>query len=73
MASINTNDLKQISPQDWASFAVDDIAYVRQVTADGQKAWGIFAADGTPLSVVGDRAVAHAAIRQHGLEPVDVH
>ena len=73
MTTLDIEALKRITPQDWASFAVDNIAFVRQVEADGQMAWGIFAADGTPLSVVTERVIAHAAIRQHGLEPADVH
>ena len=52
MTTLDIEALKRITPQDWASFAVDNIAFVRQVEADGQMAWGIFAADGKRIDRV---------------------
>ncbi len=65
--------LRQLSPQDFASFGLGDVAYVRPVEMDGTAAFAIHAADGTPLSVVADRDLAFAAIIQNDMEPVSVH
>jgi hypothetical protein len=70
---METKLLNGMSPDDWAAFAVNDLAYVKLVREDGVSAFAIHAADGTPLAVLGDRDVAFAAVRQHGLEPVSVH
>ncbi|PWC34287.1 DUF1150 family protein [Azospirillum sp. TSO35-2] len=65
--------LRQLSPQDFASFGLGDVAYVRPVEVDGTAAFAIHAADGTPLSVVADRDLAFAAIIQNDMEPASVH
>jgi len=67
------SQLRQLSTQDFASFALGDVAYVRPVEMDGTTAFAIHAADGTPLSVVADRELAFAAIVQNDMEPVSVH
>ncbi|HZH28860.1 MAG TPA: DUF1150 family protein [Azospirillaceae bacterium] len=65
--------LRQLSPQAFAAYGVDVMAYIKPVQVDGQTGYSIHAADGTPLTVLADRAVADATIRQHDLEPVSVH
>lgn len=65
--------LRQLSPQDFANFGVDHIAYVRPVTVDGAAAFSVHAADGTPLSVLPQRDTAFAAVRQNDMEPMSVH
>ncbi|CAO3351611.1 DUF1150 family protein [Azospirillum sp. 11R-A] len=67
------SQLRQLSTQDFASFGLGDVAYVRPVEMDGAAAFAIHAADGTPLSVVADRELAFAAIVQNDMEPVSVH
>ena len=63
--------LRRLSPKDFAAFGMNDMAYVRPVAIPGgQTGYGIFAADGTPLTVVPDRAVALATIRQNDMEPL---
>ncbi|WP_022729677.1 DUF1150 family protein [Fodinicurvata sediminis] len=63
------SDLKQLTQDDFLSFGVDDVAYVRPF----QDAVGIFAADGTKIAVMADFDVACAAVRQNGMEPMTVH
>jgi len=65
--------LKPFTNDELAAFAVNDIAYVKPVEHEGATAFASHAADGTPLTVVGTRDVAFAAVRQHGLEPLSVH
>jgi len=61
------------SNRDLGSFGIEDIAYVKAVTIDGRKLHAIHAADGTPLSVVTDRDLAFATVRQHDMSPASVH
>ena len=62
-----------LSSQDFATFGVDLMAYVKPVKVDGNPGFSIHAADGTPLTVVVGRANAFAAVRRHEMEPVSVH
>jgi hypothetical protein len=65
--------LRSLSPTDFASLGMNGIAYVKPTMVEGQRGYAIHAADGTPMAVVTDREIAFAAIRQHDLEPADVH
>lgn len=65
--------LRQLSPQDFAAFGVDHVAYVRPVTVNGVGAFSVHAADGTPLTVLPKLDVAFAAIRQNDMEPLSLH
>ncbi|MEI8393290.1 MAG: DUF1150 family protein [Rhodospirillaceae bacterium] len=62
-----------LSSKDFASFGVGVVAYVRQVTVDGEAGYAIHAADGTPLTIVAHRDDAVEALRRHELHPVSVH
>ena len=64
---------KTLSNSDLGSFGIEDIAYVKSVTIDGQKLHAIHAADGTPLTVVSERDLAFATVRQHDMLPASVH
>ncbi len=70
---IQISPFQQISTRDFAALGVADLAFVKPVTMDGGTVFAIHAADGTQMAMLGDREVAFAAIRQHGLEPVSVH
>ena len=59
--------------RDFRDLGLAQLAYVKAVTADGQIAYSVHAADGTEIAVMADRAVACAAVRQHDLEPLSVH
>ncbi len=63
----------QISKQDFLAMGVNNLAYVKPVVIDGQPLFAIHAADGAQIAVMANLGVAHAAIRQHDMEPVSVH
>ncbi len=66
-------NLRQLSSKDLALLGVSDFAFVKHVPIDGGIVYAIHSADGTQMALMGDRDVAFAAIRQHGMEPVSVH
>ncbi|NDE90454.1 MAG: DUF1150 family protein [Alphaproteobacteria bacterium] len=69
-----TGDLKKsISSQNFNSFGLEDMAYVKTVDIEGQKLHAVHAADGTPLTVINTRDLAFATVRQHEMEPLSVH
>ncbi|MBU6505959.1 MAG: DUF1150 family protein [Alphaproteobacteria bacterium] len=65
--------LKNISAKEFALWGIQDIAYIRPVTIEGQKAYAVHAADGTQVAVMNTPEVAAAAVRQNDLEPLSVH
>ena len=65
--------LKRLSAEDWTDFGVNDLAYMKQVTQEGEPRYVIHAANGTRLAVMDTREVAEAAIVQNELEPLSVH
>lgn len=69
----STFALGRMSERDFAMWGVQDVAYIREVTVQGQPAWAICAADGSGIGVAADREVAFAAARQNDLEPLSVH
>ena len=58
---------------DLGSYGLETLAYIKTVTIDGQKRHSIHAADGTPLTIIPERDLAFATVRQHDLEPASVH
>ncbi len=63
-------------PDTFEPTLVDDeafVAYIRPVDEDGERAYAICDADGEPLGLSPTRSLAFAAVRQHGMEPVDAH
>jgi hypothetical protein len=65
--------LRQITPKEFASLGLEDVAYIKPVSINDGKAFAIHTADGTPVAVVPDLAVAVATVRQHEMEPLSVH
>jgi len=49
------------------------LAYVKVITLDGHEAFAIYAADGSPMAMAADHAMAVAAIVQHEMVPALVH
>lgn len=49
------------------------VAYIRPVEEDGCACYAICDEEGQPLGLSPTRALAIAAIRQHGMEPADAH
>jgi len=73
MKSSVANNTPALSPKDFAAFGVNLVAYVKPVAMEGAQAFSVHAADGTPLTIINDRATAYAAVRQHEMEPLSVH
>ncbi len=62
-----------MSASDFAAYGVQQIAYVKPVEVEGKPGFAVHAADGTPLTMLPDRDVAFAVVRQNDLEPVSTH
>ena len=66
-------DIRHLSVKQLQKLGMAQMAYVKPVVVDGEAAFAIHAADGTPMALAGDRDVAFAAIRQHEMMPTLVH
>jgi hypothetical protein len=64
---------RSLSSNEFGALGLEETAYVKAIMIDGQKLHAIHAADGTPLTVVGERELAFATVRQHALQPASVH
>ena len=67
------NPSRGMTAHDFASWGMQDIAYIKRVVINDEVGWSIHGADGTSIGLAHDRALAFAAVRQHDLEPVSVH
>lgn len=65
--------IRQMSSRELALFGMQDLAYIKPVVVDGASAFAVHAADGTQVTVLSNREVALATVRQHDLEPLSVH
>ena len=65
--------LKNLSTQDFLNFGIQQIAYIRPLDVEDKTAYGIFAADGTPLSVMDTMDTAAIVIQHNDLEIATVH
>ncbi len=65
--------LKTLSPADFKSFGVHQIAYIKPVSNKNKNGYAIFSADGEKLSVTDTLEKAVVMTRQKDLEPVVVH
>ena len=65
--------IRHMSSRELALFGMQDLAYVKPVLVDGVTAFAVHAADGTQGTVLPDRQIALATVRQHDLEPLSVH
>jgi hypothetical protein len=71
---LEASPLRTLSPAEFASLGLEQVAYIRPVTLpDGKHAIGVFAADGRPLAGAPNVEVAQALVRQNELEPALVH
>ena len=70
---LTAEDLRKLSPLDWARYGANRIAYMRPVMVNNQRAVAIHAADGTQIGAAPDYALAAAAIFQHGMGVALVH
>ena len=65
--------IRQMSSRELALFGMQDLAYVKAVLINGVTEFAVHAADGTQITVLPDRDIAVATVRQHDLEPLSVH
>jgi len=65
--------IRHMSSRELALFGMQDLAYVKPVLVNGVTAFAVHAADGTQVTVLPDREIALATVRQHELEPLSVH
>jgi hypothetical protein len=65
--------IRQMSSRELALFGMQDLAYVKAVLINGVTEFAVHAADGTQITVLPDRDIALATVRQHDLEPLSVH
>jgi hypothetical protein len=70
---LTAEDLRKLSPLDWARYGTNRIAYLRPVMLNNQRSVAIHAADGTQIGAAPDYALAAAAIFQHGMGVALVH
>jgi len=73
MLHLDRQDLRQITPEAFAALGAPELAYIRPVASLEGPVFGIFSADGNQVGLAESAAVALAAAREHGLEPVSVH
>jgi hypothetical protein len=62
-----------MSDADLAVLGLADVAYLRQVTIDGELGFAVYAANGNRLGVAPTREIALAFISEQELEPVSLH
>jgi hypothetical protein len=65
--------IRHMSSRELALFGMQDLAYVKPVLVNGVTAFAVHAADGTQVTVLPDREIALATVRQHDFEPLSVH
>ncbi|MBV9251250.1 MAG: DUF1150 family protein [Acetobacteraceae bacterium] len=66
-------DIRHLSTEQLAQLGMARLAYVKPIVVDGNAAFAIHAADGTPMAMAPDRELAIAAIIQHEMVPALVH
>lgn len=64
---------RDISSKELAALGMDHVAYIKMILVNGAVSYSIHAADGTPLTIMGERETAIAAVKQHDMQPVMVH
>lgn len=62
-------DIRHLSSDQFQRLGVSQIAYVKPVVVDGAPAFAIHAADGTPMALAENEALAFAAIVQNDMVP----
>lgn len=66
-------DLRNLTQAQLMQLGMSQLAYVKPVWMDGETAFAIFAADGSPMAVAADSDLAVAAIVQHEMVAASVH
>lgn len=66
-------NIRNLTQEQLMRLGMADVAYVKRVVVDGETAFAIHAADGSPMALAADRDLAMAAIVQHEMRPALVH
>lgn len=66
-------DLRRMTHKELRELGMSKLAYVRAVIHDGEPAFAIHAADGTPMALADDHDTAVEAIIDHEMIPAWVH
>ena len=66
-------DIRKLTAEQLMQLGMADLAYVKPVMLNGQAAFAIHAADGSPMAMAADCDLAVAAIVQHEMVPALVH
>ncbi len=66
-------NIRKISPDQLQKLGMPSIAYLKPVMMNGETAYAIHAADGTPMALAADRALAIAAVIENEMSPTSVH
>ncbi len=74
------SNAQSMTPEAFATLGVEGVAYVRRILEKADRKGGepiavyaIHAADGERIGGAPSRDLAFAAIRQHGMEPIDAN
>jgi hypothetical protein len=67
--------LKSLSQKDFLNIGLNEVAYVRSLNLSGnpRPVFGVYAADGTQLSVLDNMDMAMATLRHNDLMAVTLH
>ena len=68
-----STDIRRLSSNDFATWGLNAVAFVKTIEIEGQLVFAIHGADGHPLGVAPERDLAFSAVREHELEPLSVH
>ncbi len=66
-------DVRRMTAEQLMQLGMAQLAYVKPVMLNGQTAFAIHAADGSPMAMAADCDLAMAAIVQHEMQPAMVH
>lgn len=66
-------DLRHMTARQFISLGMSEVAYVKPVMHNGERAWAIHSADGTPMALAVDEALAIEAITEYEMLAARVH
>lgn len=75
MIRINTNKkvIENLPPHIFSNLGINQIAYIKNVTIDGEACFTVYAADGQEISQFDEFADAEEFIKYSNLMPITVH
>lgn len=66
-------DVRHLTDIQMRALGVSRVAYIKPVIVEGEDAFAIHAADGTPMALTEDQETAIEAILQHEMVPALLH